>query len=73
MLPYFFNIFFGFPHPLSPIAVILIDIVTSIWPSFALSFEEPENTIMEGEARSQHVKLFSGALAFHSYIVSGIY
>lgn len=73
MLPFLFFIVFGFPHMLSPITIILIDLATNIWPSFALGYEVPEADIMKRPPRSRKERLFSLRLAYHSYIRIGVY
>jgi len=72
-MPFLLFVLFGFPNTLNAIVIILIDLCTSIWPTFALGYEPGEADLMERPPRSIHDRMFSKNLCYNSYGRVGIY
>ena len=73
LIPFLLFILFGFPNTINSILLILIDLCAVVWPTFALGYEKAESDLMTRPPRSIHDKMFSGNLAYNSYIRVGLF
>ncbi|KAH0577587.1 Sodium/potassium-transporting ATPase alpha chain [Spironucleus salmonicida] len=66
--PFLLFVIFGFPNAMSSILILLIDVVTDVWPAFALGYEKPESDIMKRPPRNKEKdRLLDGHLVFFAY------
>ncbi|CAL6077721.1 Sodium/potassium-transporting_ATPase alpha chain [Hexamita inflata] len=73
LVPFLLFIVMGFPNALNSIVIVLIDLATSIWPAFALSYEKPEQDLMIKHPRHRKDRMFSKQLCWASYGKIGIF
>ncbi|CAL6019787.1 Sodium/potassium-transporting_ATPase alpha chain [Hexamita inflata] len=73
LMPFLLFVICGFPNALSSIVIILIDIATSIWPSFAMGYEVGEADLMLRPPRTLSDKMFSKQVCWHSYVRTGMF
>jgi sodium/potassium-transporting ATPase subunit alpha len=73
LFPVIFNIFFGCPQTLSSFQMIIICVLTDLFPSMALMMEQPEAGLLERLPRSpKKDRLVNSKLLFHAYFFIGI-
>ena len=72
LVPFLIFVICGYPNTLNAIVIILIDLCTSIWPTFALGYEKGEADLMERPPRTIHDRFFSVNLAIHAYLIIGL-
>ena len=68
-----FAIFIGFPSPLTPLMILFINMVTSMFPSMALSFEPTHLKVMNQLPRNPKEKLLSNYLIVKILVIMPIF
>ena len=62
----------GFPNAMSSILILLIDVVTDVWPAFALGYEKAESDIMNRPPRDREKdRMLDWKLIQFAYIQKG--
>ena len=59
----FFGMLMGMPVVLLPIQILMVNLVTDGIPAIALSFDPPQDDVMENPPRKRDESVFSGGLA----------
>lgn len=67
----FFGMLMGMPVVLLPIQILMVNLVTDGIPAIALSFDPPQDDVMENPPRKRDESVFSGGLA-STIIIRGI-
>ncbi|TAE18840.1 MAG: cation-transporting P-type ATPase [Bacteroidetes bacterium] len=63
----FFGAFYGYPLVIIPIHILLIDLIANMLPLLMLSFDKPENNIMQQPPRKQGEMLDAQSLSYVLY------
>ena len=68
-----FAIFAGFHSPLTPLMILFINMITSMFPSLALSFEPTHSKVMQQQPRDPNESLLSNYMIVKIMIVMPVF
>ncbi|KAF8362593.1 catp-4 [Pristionchus pacificus] len=70
--PFASYIIFGYPLPMSIVAILMIDLGTDLWPAISLAYEAAENDIMRRPPRDARFdRLVNHRLVVYAYLQIG--